>query len=106
MNAGGRTWLWDSEQFARDVPVGFDELHYCVNAVTHEDGFASESILSGLNEAPGPRQTTGGPTGARCVPGNHVRQVRRRIPAAGRRGSRPRGDCSDGCPLDDAGTPA
>jgi hypothetical protein len=51
LTSGGRSWLWDWEQFARDIPVGFDELHYCVNAVTHEDGFTSDSILRGLTQA-------------------------------------------------------
>jgi hypothetical protein len=55
MSVGGRTWLWDWEQFALDVPTGLDELHYCVNSVTHRRGFTQESILSGLDEATWPQ---------------------------------------------------
>ena len=55
MSVGGRTWLWDWEQFALDVPTGLDELHYCVNSVTHRRGFTQESILSGLDVATWPQ---------------------------------------------------
>lgn len=46
--AHGRLSLWDWEQFAHDVPLGFDALHYEVNVRTHRLGMTEEAVLGGL----------------------------------------------------------
>jgi len=47
----GVVQLWDWERFETGVPVGLDQFHYLVNAVTRRDGTTPRTIRSGLELA-------------------------------------------------------
>lgn len=49
---GEQVLLWDWERFEDDVPVGFDELHYCFRALRQASRSASEPGVALLTKAP------------------------------------------------------
>lgn len=49
--SNGRTHVWDWERFDTRIPVGLDEIHFCVNSVAQRHGFTPPTLLAGLRES-------------------------------------------------------
>jgi len=46
----GRLQVWDWERFARDVPAGFDQLHFAVHQEFRRTGVSQRTLLAALGE--------------------------------------------------------